>query len=760
MKKRITSTILALLLLLALLPAGALADGASAQPSTDAEYVAEAKKSVTWDSIKGTNKAQDSVTDSMYSLTSAITVSGKSVAVSWSTDCTTGALSVANYYGWKAYVDRPAGADVSATLTAELSYDSDKSDSVPAATDTVAFPLTIKAEGVTTPQTVASYGTLLQGISETGAYTSSSDAWIILEMEKYTSKDVSDADYNAALGNAKEAKYAISGKALGKAVDAIISTIGSSDLSGTYAIYSIPYVLLAYDAAGTDAAGLSNTRDTLVNSMVSYLNNISSNYSGVDEVAPILTALSKYCSTASYSASMGISEENYNAVRSAVPAAVKWLSEQQNADGTWSYYGTPNCESTALAIVALSALGIDAHTDSRFIKNYQSAVEGLMSFALADNSGFGHKGNVTLNALATEQGFRALVAYARYKASGTAFNIYTDSVSGTAKAPDISVISAPAIVTPAGSITVSFTLVGDAVHGEKAHTAYVTWIPSTSVTVNAGTTAGAVFTSVLDKNNYKYVGASAGYVSSITTPSGVTLSEKSNGKNSGWMYSVNGKDAAVGLNDYTLSNGDNIVWFYEDDYTTRGKTDSGESGKTSDALPFTDLKSQADKEAVAAVYSKKLMCGVSATAFAPEAPLSRAMAVTILWSLAGKPSAADKTAAFTDVNGGWYAQAVNWAVATGVAAGCGNGLFRPGDAVTLEQLAAMLYKFAGSPEAKTELSAYSDAAEVSGWALPAVKWAVGEGYAAGASKTLLDPKGIVDRAQCAAIIAAYCGKNA
>lgn len=122
-------------------------------------------------------------------------------------------------------------------------------------------------------------------------------------------------------------------------------------------------------------------------------------------------------------------------------------------------------------------------------------------------------------------------------------------------------------------ITVYFTLLGTEKDGANGTVNTLkrgnltTWIARKSVTVKSGTKVGDVFSKVLDDNNYKYEGLSGNYIKKITIPSGVTLGQFDNGKLSGWMYTVNGKHPNVGLNDYELSNSDEIIWHYTDDYT-------------------------------------------------------------------------------------------------------------------------------------------------------------------------------------------------
>ena len=147
-----------------------------------------------------------------------------------------------------------------------------------------------------------------------------------------------------------------------------------------------------------------------------------------------------------------------------------------------------------------------------------------------------------------------------------------------------------------------------------------------------------------------------------------------------------------------------------------------------------------------------LMDGVDAGMFAPNATTSRAMIVTILWRLQGSPEVeAEET--FTDVApGDWYADAIAWAAAEGVAEGYEDGSFRPNDAITREQLAAMLWRYAARPESEGGLSAFADGAEVSVWAQQAMSWAVSLGLINGVDSDRLDPKGQATRAQTATIL--------
>ena len=145
--------------------------------------------------------------------------------------------------------------------------------------------------------------------------------------------------------------------------------------------------------------------------------------------------------------------------------------------------------------------------------------------------------------------------------------------------------------------------------------------------------------------------------------------------------------------------------------------------------PFADI-SEGDwlYNGVEYVFHNSLFSGTSATTFAPEAELTRAMAVTVLWRNEGCPKPTIENA-FSDLKKDWYRDAVNWATQEGIVNGYGDGTFRPDDAVTREQLVTILYRYIGSPEADTQLySRLDDADDISDWAAAAVKWTYNYGF--------------------------------
>lgn len=167
---------------------------------------------------------------------------------------------------------------------------------------------------------------------------------------------------------------------------------------------------------------------------------------------------------------------------------------------------------------------------------------------------------------------------------------------------------------------------------------------------------------------------------------------------------------------------------------------------------FTDVSRHWAREAIEYNVKNGWFSGVSKISFAPDAPVTRAMLVTVLWRAAGKP-AAEGYGGFADVTDGsaWYFEAVYWAASNGIVEGS-DGLFRPDDHVTREQIATILWRYLGSVEADSAvLAAYSDAARVSDYAVSAMSWACAAGIING-SDGALQPGGSATRAQAATIL--------
>ena len=164
-------------------------------------------------------------------------------------------------------------------------------------------------------------------------------------------------------------------------------------------------------------------------------------------------------------------------------------------------------------------------------------------------------------------------------------------------------------------------------------------------------------------------------------------------------------------------------------------------------------------DAVEYVYENGLMSGVSGGRFAPDDTLTRAMLVQTLYAMEGRPAAA--SAGFADVaSGDWYASAVNWAAANGVVSGVSETGFGPNNALTREQLALILYRFAQykgyDVTGTSDLAAYADGSSVSSWAAEAMGWAVDAGLISGVGGNQIAPTGTASRAQVAQILMNFC----
>lgn len=663
-------------------------------------------------------------------------------------------------------------------------------------------------------------------------------------------------------------------------------------------------------------------------------------------------------------------------VQDVVDAALAWLSTKQSSDGGFSSWGNANAESCAQVIVALSALNIDADTDSRFVKNGHSALENLLTFEQADGS-FLHTlpgSDKDNNQMSSEQGTYALVAYDRFKTGKNSLYNMTDAVKredanaqevidmieaignvdefsynaiaearnayNKLSAADKKKVTNYTILTDAeasykeilkqkrteqykllkthhddllndktkkygtaakkklasilqqaqtdmnaaescervtaiyekaitdldavkpGDIEVTFRLIGalEATQDVDLTTdsylpEYVTWVPTKTYALQENATVYDLFTEAMSDAGLRYIGAESNYVSTIYAPSclgGYTLSEFTNGKKSGWMYTVNGTHPNQGLKNWTLNDNDVVVWHYVNDYshevadwfndpnypslgngtyyngwlraadispeqyvnellgkilkvgkngtvepkltfqhigksvTFTFKPDTGYKVKdvkvngksvgavktytidkltvstrievefTNGKLPFTDVReSDWFYEDVAFAYENGLFAGTSDTTFSPNASMTRAMLVTVLYRLEGEPTVYGRSG-FSDVQyNGYYEDAVTWAADNGIVNGTSTTTFSPNANVTREQMAAILYRYAQHKKyntaASSGLNGFTDHASVSGYAAASLEWAVAEKLVNGSAGKLM-PTGNATRAQVAAIL--------
>lgn len=783
----------------------------------DAEKVTMAKDQLTWDNIKGLNESESSVTSSLVLPTEIVLPDGLgTVDVSW---VSSNPAAVTD----NGSVTRPTAGQPSsaATLTATLTSGNE--------TGTVTINITVLAEH--TPNTTDGLKPLLQNIA--ASYVNNTGEWVVMDMGAYTSLGL---DSTATSKSAKQEylNKSITSITAGSSSDTTYSkailalTASGVDVTQLYTVnsntsfnaieglngvthsssaWSAPYTLAAYNQG--NFTGTETAEETLINVVLANQKENGSwdEFGTTDTTGNMIAGLAFYAG-----------EPN---VDNAIEKAINYLSSVQKEDGTFddgqtgAWASGKNANSTAMVIVGLTANGVNPDTDSRFIKNGNSALDGLLSFALADKRGFGWKNNESLNPGATEQGFRALIAAYQVMSTGRAYNVYDFSANEVVPGRATGTGSVAPPTTPPETnkdITVTVTV--------KADTGY--WLQNKSVTVDEGSTAYHAFVKALDGSGITQVGAENGYVESMTK-NGTTLAEFTKGEASGWLYKVNETLPDVGLTDYTISDGDSIVWYYTEDWTKDPQASSGSSplpetamdkvealidkigtvtadsgqaiqaareayDKLTDAqkklvenydvlkkaeaayaaltsaLPFTDIADHWALEAIQYVYEKDLMNGVSDAVFAPNKALNRAMLATILYRMEGSPIV---TAAnpYSDVAADtWYTDAVIWASENGIVNGYGSGKFGPTDNITREQLAAMLLRYSDYKEydtdARNHLTSYTDAGAISAWALESVQWANAEGLVTGRTETTIVPKGSTTRAETATILMRYLEKAA
>lgn len=532
--------------------------------------------------------------------------------------------------------------------------------------------------------------------------------------------------------------------------------------------WSAPYTLAAYNQRKNGAA--SPYEQALVSALLAAQKEDGSwdEFGTIDTTANVIAGLSFYRGEAR--------------VDTAICKAVDYLSAKQKDSGAFDdgqmgqYAAGINANSTAMVIIGLCAAGIHPDKDPRFIKNGHSVLDGLLSFALADHSGFGHQDNVAFNSGSTEQGFRALIAAEQVMKTGKAYNIYDFSSNAVqpGRATGTGEVEKPTEPDTERTITVSFAL--------KSDTNY--WVSPKSVTVKEGSTVYHVFTAALENTGITYEGAETGYVTSVTKD-GKTLGEFTNGSNSGWLYKVNGKLPDVGMTDYKVSGGDSVLWYYTTDWAAdpdaghyqpaeeqvtttttvnrdgtvtvtvkKGKeTLDTVRGGVQVKLPnrdgLGDVVVLVDEQGRETVVTKSLVDGKTAYALLPGT-----CTVKIV----------DNGKDFLDVHeSAWYAGAVDFVSGHDLYNGTGAGLFSPDTVMSRAMLASVLYRLESAPEAAEHLlDGFADGTAVAAWAREGMSWAVEEKILQGTDGGRLAADGPITREQLAVMVYRYaqvCGMD-
>jgi len=346
------------------------------------------------------------------------------------------------------------------------------------------------------------------------------------------------------------------------------------------------------------------------------------------------------------------------------------------------------------------------------------------------------------------------------------------------------------------TITVYFTLLGDELHGEPTgredtHTLrsnnLTTWIPRTKLTLDKGSNVLDAVEKALGISGIPFVNE-GNYISIVKG-----LGEKDNGELSGWMYTINDQHPNLGVEEKILSNRDEIVFHYTDDYTAE-KTDFSQVGKpagddkpkpgpsTKDPVvstkddPDSDEKEEETNapddtakfdeniysdisgedwyfDSVRYVTEKNLMDG-NGKEFLPKEKTGRAVFVTSLWKLAGCPDG-DKEISFTDELSDDEQKAVRWAYSVGIVKGLTETCFGAQQELTREQAAVLLYRYAvlngTAASADIEENAFADIGDIADYAKTAVSYAAQKGWINGREGGYMCPKSSLLRAEAAAI---------
>lgn len=459
--------------------------------------------------------------------------------------------------------------------------------------------------------------TLMNSIAAT--YTNSSSDWVVFDMAAYAkcgfgSNTTDTENYlnltiNELAGTSPLAtdrtKAEIILAALG--IDSTrLTPLGGAEYSNAAKLaamnlgtshYTAPWVLLA------EQAGQMKLSDKQRSSMISLLTSslgpdglfvtkwAGETYADPDTTGTALTALAAYADRA--------------AVKSFIDKAVAGLSKAQNSNGS---YG--NVNSDAMVIIGLAAVGIDPASDERFVKGGCSLADALLLYVNDGQNGFtagyisGTQGEKA-QALATEQGFRALVTLEQFaKDTSKAFNIYTLSTAPVSSTdpdnPDTPGQPAQPEQPQPGTATGSGTLPseGGSTGGGSTGGSGKSWI-SVAVSIEPGSGSAWYSGSVrvaegaTVEQALETAAAQAGLILNIkdgylraVIRSGVTLGQYDEGPNSGWLYKVNSKAPNVGIADYRLNGGETVIVYYTADYTKESGLDisapasGGAVGKT------------------------------------------------------------------------------------------------------------------------------------------------------------------------------------
>lgn len=344
-----------------------------------------------------------------------------------------------------------------------------------------------------------------------------------------------------------------------------------------------------------------------------------------------------------------------------------------------------------------------------------------------------------------------------------------------------------------GEIKVTFRLIGDFKHdnGVSDHDEYVTWIETTEYTLEAGATMYDLFMMAIDDFDLNQKGAKNNYVESIQAPDvlgGYWIGEFDNGRNSGWMYTVNGKHPGTGLVYQALEDGDEVIWHYVDDYTKEERNSKseyyerwleakdispekyverildeivtvGKHGTVKPTLDIDDIGEDITFRFIpdeGYVVENVIVDGKSKGAIETYTykDLSIDSRIKVTFALAGAEEVIVPQQTFTDVApGAWYADAVAYVSANGLFSGTGNGNFSPNTTMSRAMMVTVLHNMAQNPTAYNA-NRFGDVTS-GAWYDEAVRWATANGITAGYTNGKFGTNDDVTREQIAVFLYNY-----
>lgn len=505
-----------------------------------------------------------------------------------------------------------------------------------------------------------------------------------------------------------------------------------------------PYVL---QALNQNHYNCNDIKNKYIEYLINQLENTDWSF-GVDTPAMVIQGLSPYYNDAK--------------VNTVVNSMLTTLSNKQNSNGS---FGSSN--SDANVIIALSTLGINCNTDSRFIKNGKSLLDGLLTYTTDSQDGFGYQDNI-YNEYATSQSYIAYICALEVAKTNNPFNPFdTNDLTKIAvyeKKVESTEPTNPTTPDEKEKIDVYFSL----------KTPNSTWISRKKVNIAKDSTVYDAFTKTLDNLGFNYNGASSNYVTSITHPDGTTLSEFSNGINSGWLYKVNNILPKVGLKDCTLENGDNIVYYYTQDWRNdsdasklieedkKDKNNKKDKNKEENEIiiQFSDVNNEHPSyRYISELVKLGVFKGKPDGNFHPTDNIKRCETITLIARLSNELSTNQNnhTINFKDVKSDeWFYPYLIWATNNNIINGTKANCFSPNNFVSRQDFATIIERYliykGIDTNCDNNIHSFNDKNEIKDYALNAIMYLKQLNIIDGKPNNVFDPNAPITRADASKII--------